>query len=93
VVGPDALERTIQVEVHPTEAGLEVFAFRDGVARAVRSAAAARGSDLEFTVNRYDLLDPDEVPADRAVEAFTSARDVRTGEVAGDVARCFVIRF
>ncbi|MDA0374513.1 MAG: hypothetical protein O2865_12060 [Planctomycetota bacterium] len=93
VVGPDALERTIQVEVHPTAAGLELFAFRDGVTRAVRSAAAARGSDLEFTVNRYDLLDPDEVPADRAVEAFTSARDVNTGEVAGDVARCFVIRF
>jgi hypothetical protein len=93
VVGPDALGRSIQIEVHPTETGFELFAFRDGVARTVRSAVAARGSDLEFTVNRYDLLDPDEVPTDRAVEAFTSSRDAVTGEVVGDTARCFVIRF
>ena len=93
VVGPDALGRSIQIEVHPTAAGFDLFAFRDGVARTVRSAVGARGSDVEFTVNRYDLLDPDEVPADRAVEAFTSVRDVATGEVVGDTARSFVIRF
>jgi hypothetical protein len=93
VVGPDALGRSIQIEVHPTAAGFDLFAFRDGVARTVRSAVGARGSDVEFTVNRFDLLDPDEVPADRAVEAFTSVRDVATGEVVGDTARSFVIRF
>ncbi|MGA0060496.1 MAG: hypothetical protein ACO3RU_13000, partial [Planctomycetota bacterium] len=93
VVGPDSFGSSIQIEVHPSAAGFELRAFRDGAVRAVRSAVAARGSDVEFTVNRYDLLDPDEVPVDRAVEAFTSVRAVSTGEVVGDTARSFVIRF
>jgi hypothetical protein len=92
-VGRSRFGREIVIEVHVQQTGLEVRVSRDGSSRTVRSAVAVRDGDLELTLNRYDLLDPDEPVVDRAVFAFGQGLDLVRSFEAEDRARGFVVRF
>lgn len=81
------------VEVYATPEGFDVRVLRGGEARPVRWAAAARGSDLEVTLHRFDVLDPDEPVLDRAVHAFAEGVRLDTGEAGRDDTRRFLVRF
>jgi hypothetical protein len=92
-VGAEGFGAEMTIAVVPTAAGFEVQVIRDGVLREVRGQVAVRGAELELTVDRFDLLDPDEAPADRAIEAFAQVLDLEGGASATDTSRPFLVRF
>ena len=79
------------MDVVPEREGLAVSVRRNGASVAVRYSAAAAGRELELSLDRFDLFDPDEPARDRVFKAFTAGLG-RNGKDAGDATRRVLLR-
>lgn len=93
-VGVPTAERVrLRVRIEPAASGTMVRVWRNGRALVVRHSVGAAKGELELTLRRFDLREPDEPIKDRLLRVRSEALDVASGRRGADRTRAILIRF